>query len=361
MTVTGSGFVAGQTTVTFDDVPATFVNVQGEGQLTLSTPTGTPGLADIVVTTHGGSSAPAPLYTYFAPPTTTAIDPPNGPLAGIGVTVTGTNFDGLTSIAIEMPDGTFESVAAADVSVGGGGTTATFDMPASAEPGEAAVSVVTPGNPSNPVTFTYLPIPTATAISPDSGPLSGGAIARVTINGTGFVDGETTVEFDGTPATNIVLGNNGTSVFADPPAHAAGAINVVVATPGGEAAPLTYTYVTAPTATSLTPEAGPVSGGPAGSVAIIGTNFIPGETTVLFDDIPATNVVVAADGLSLSADSPAHAAGEVDVVVVTPGGETAPLPYEYVDPPTALSIDPTVGPSVGRDRRDDHRHQLHPR
>ena len=54
----------------------------------------------------------------------------------------------------------------------------------------------------------------------------------MSIDGTGFVDGETTVDFGGSAGTNIVVSNGGTTVSVDPPAHAAGAIQVAVTTPG---------------------------------------------------------------------------------------------------------------------------------
>ena len=202
VTLTGTGFVIGATTVSFDGAEATDVVVVSDTELTLTTPAGTAGPANIIVTTVGGPSAPAPLYTYFDAPTATDINPPSGPVTGIEATVTGTNFpDGDTSVLVVLPDGTPVLILPAFVTVGGGGTTVTFDMPPSGQTGAAAVAVVTPGGLSDPVTFTYLPVPTTSGLSPAIGPIAGGTL--VTITGTGFVVGETDVFIDGVdfPAT----------------------------------------------------------------------------------------------------------------------------------------------------------------
>jgi hypothetical protein len=83
--------------------------------------------------------------------------------------------------------------------------------------------------------------PTITSISPNSGSVNGGT--AVTITGTNFVAGAT-VTLGGTPATNVVV-VSGTSITATTPAHAAGAVNVVVTDSGGSGT-LTngFTYIT---------------------------------------------------------------------------------------------------------------------
>ncbi len=87
--------------------------------------------------------------------------------------------------------------------------------------------------------------PTVTAISPTSGPTSGGT--SVTITGTGFVTGAT-VTFGGTSATNVTVVSS-TSITATTPAHAAGTVNVVVTNPDSQNATLSngYTYSQAET------------------------------------------------------------------------------------------------------------------
>lgn len=81
--------------------------------------------------------------------------------------------------------------------------------------------------------------PTLTLASPNSGNTAGST--SVTLTGTNLT-GATAVTFGGTAATSYTV-TDATSITATTPAHAAGAVNVVVTTPGGTAT-LTngYTY-----------------------------------------------------------------------------------------------------------------------
>ena len=83
--------------------------------------------------------------------------------------------------------------------------------------------------------------PTVTKVSPNSGPSNGGT--AVTITGTNFVAGAT-VTFGGAAATNVTVVSN-TSITATTPAHAPGAVNVVVTDNNGSGT-LTngFTYTT---------------------------------------------------------------------------------------------------------------------
>jgi hypothetical protein len=85
------------------------------------------------------------------------------------------------------------------------------------------------------------PPPTVTALAPASGRTAGGT--AVTITGTGFVNGAT-VTIGGSAATSVVVAS-ATSITAVTPAHAAGAVDVVVAVPGGLTGTLTsgFTFI----------------------------------------------------------------------------------------------------------------------
>ena len=79
------------------------------------------------------------------------------------------------------------------------------------------------------------------SVSPPSGPASGGA--GVTLTGVGLT-GATGVTFGGTAATSVNVVSS-TTVTAVTPAHAAGAVDVVITTPSGSATKTTgYTYLT---------------------------------------------------------------------------------------------------------------------
>lgn len=87
------------------------------------------------------------------------------------------------------------------------------------------------------------PVPTGSGISPSSGVAAGGT--SVTLTGTGFVEGITSVTIGGnTVAAADVTVNSATSLTFLTPAHAAGAVTATVTTPSGTSANVTggFTY-----------------------------------------------------------------------------------------------------------------------
>jgi hypothetical protein len=90
-----------------------------------------------------------------------------------------------------------------------------------------------------------MPAPTISSVAPNSGATTGAT--AVTLAGTGFASGAT-VTFDGTAADSVVVVNS-TTLTANTPAHAAGAVSVVITNPDGQAGTLAagFTYIeTAP-------------------------------------------------------------------------------------------------------------------
>lgn len=163
--------------------------------------------------------------------------------------------------------------------------------------------------------------PTVVSISPAFGPAAGGT--AVTIVGSNFSNGAT-VTVGGTAATGVVV-VNATTITATTAAHAAGLVDVKVANSGTPSATLTnaYSYSTgaSPTVTAVAPGTGSASGGV--STTITGTNFLVGAH-VSFDGVAATSVTLTS-ATSLTATTPAHAAGVVDVVVTNPDTHTGTL------------------------------------
>jgi len=163
--------------------------------------------------------------------------------------------------------------------------------------------------------------PTVSAIAPTSGSTGGGT--AVTITGANFATGAT-VTIGGTAATGVTVAS-ATSITATTPAHAAGAVDVVVTNPDSRSGTLTgaFTYASsALTIASLSPNSGPITGGT--TVTITGTNFVSGAT-VRFGTVQANNVTFVS-GTSIRADTPAASTtGAVDVVVTLPSGGTATL------------------------------------
>uniref|UniRef100_UPI0035BF0FFF beta strand repeat-containing protein n=1 Tax=Pseudomonas protegens TaxID=380021 RepID=UPI0035BF0FFF len=119
--------------------------------------------------------------------------------------------------------------------------------------------------------------PTLTTVTPNNGSTAGAT--SVTLTGTNLT-GATAVSFGGTSATGYIV-NNATTITATTPAHAAGAVNVVVTTPGGTAT-LTngYTYNVPP------PTVGPVS-------ATVAANSSANPITLSLSGGAASSVAVA--------------------------------------------------------------------
>ena len=335
VTITGTN-LAGTTAVTFGGTAATGVTVVSDSSITATTPFHAAGLVKVVITTHNGTATGTNVYNYTstAAPTFTSIVNASGPTSGgFVVTITGTNFatGGLFGVTIGGVTATIS-----------GSPTAT-QIKVTTPPGTAgAQNVVITNNDGQTVTgtYTYVAVPTFTSIAPASGPITAGT--RVTITGTGFT-GATAVTFGGTAATVLTV-NSDTQIMATVPAHAAGAVNVVVTTPGGTATGTNaFTYTPAPTFSSIAPVLGRTSGGT--SVTITGGNFINGATAVTIGGITPTFTVIGTT--SITATTPAHAAGAVNVVITTPGGTvTGTNAYTYGDP-TITSMGGTISGAHG--------------
>ncbi len=201
-------------------------------------------------------------------------------------------------------------------------------------------AIITPGNPQS---------PTIASVSPAFGPPAGGG--RVTISGSNFTETtDTKVTFGGIPATNVSV-ISGTAILATVPAHAAGAVSVVVNNIyGGVSFNNGYRYYSTGSATgapelkSLFPNAGVINGGTA--VTLVGSNFTP-ETTVTFGG-KAANVAFI-NGNTLRAIAPvATAAGAVDVTASQAAIQSRlEKGFNYIapTPPTVSVLQPTGGES----------------
>jgi len=181
--------------------------------------------------------------------------------------------------------------------------------------------------------------PVVSSISPNQGPMSGGN--TVTLTGTGF-SGATAVRFGGNSAISFTVFGS-TRIVAVVPSGA-GVVNVTVTTSEGTSAQaVTYTYVAAPSLSSLSPDRGPVSGGIV--VTLTGAN-LSSATAVRFDGIAALSFTVVS-ATQISAVAPAHAAGSAAVTVTTVGGTSNSLTFSYVLEPSVTGLTPAQGPASG--------------
>jgi hypothetical protein len=313
VTVTGTNFAAGAT-VTFGagrqggdgDATATNVVVVSPTQITCTTPAGNAGAVNEAVTVNGETGTLTNGFTYITVPTVSSVSPSSGPAAGgTAVTITGANFASGATVK-------FGSTAATNVVVVSS-TSITATTPAGSA-GAATVTVTVSGQTGSLTNgFNYIVPPTVSAVSPNSGSTGGGT--AVTITGTNFVSGAT-VTFGSAAATNVAVVSS-TSITATTPAGSAGTVTVTVTNSGVPSGSLTngFTYLVAPTVTTVSPNNGPAAGGTA--VTITGTNFAAGAT-VTIGGTAATNVVVVS-GTSITATTPAHPSGAVTVTVTVSG------------------------------------------
>ena len=328
VTISGTNFVSGMT-VSFGGNAATAVSVTSATQLSCTTPAHAVGAVDVGITTVAGTVMAIGGFTYFAPPTLTSVTPNSGLAAGGNtVVLAGTNFFVGATV-------TFGGSAATSVMVDSA-TQITCTTPTHAA-GLVNVIVTTSGGPVTLVGgYTYFTSPTITAVAPTGGSILGAQI--VTLTGTNFIAG-TTVTFGGIAATNVTI-QSLTQLGCVIPAHAAGAVDVVVNNAGGTATSTSgFTYYDIPTITSVSPNGGSPSGGQ--TVVVTGTNFAPGST-VNFGGSPASNVTV--DSLNqITCKSPAHAVGKVSLSVTTVTDvATLASAYTYATAPTITSVSTTT-------------------
>lgn len=320
VTISGTGFLSGAS-VSLGGTAATGVTVVNSTTITATTPSHSAGSATVVVTnTDGQSGSKSSAFNYTNPaPTVSSISPASGSVnGGSAVTITGTGF--LSGATV-----TLGGTAATGVSVVNS-TTITATTPAHSA--GAATVVVTntdgqSGSKSNGYNYSNS-APTVTSVSPNSGTPNGGT--SIIITGTGFLSGAT-VSLGGTAATGVTVVSS-TSITATTAAHSVGAVTVAVTNTDNQSGSLAngYTYVNpAPTVTSITPTSGGANGGTA--VTITGTGFLSGAT-VSFGGTAATNVAVTKN-TSITATSPAHVAGAVNIVVTNTDTRSGSLANGY--------------------------------
>ncbi|MEU7056129.1 IPT/TIG domain-containing protein [Streptomyces sp. NPDC046197] len=252
------------------------------------------------------------LPPVLAQPTLFAAVPGFGPTTGGNtVLLLGANLAGATSV-------TFGGTPATILSQDPFGFLITVTAPPHTA-GNVPVVVTTPAGPSSAANYTYVappvpPPPTVVGITPPSGPTSGGT--PFTIVGTNLTGASVT--FGGVPATNVNV-TGGVVLTGLTPPGAAGSVAVQVTTPAGSVTvPGGFTYVVPapPTATSIVPATGPVTGGTP--FVITGSNLSGAQVTI--GGVAATNVVVDPTGTFVAGLTPPGVAGNAAVVVTTPAG-----------------------------------------
>jgi IPT/TIG domain len=177
---------------------------------------------------------------------------------------------------------------------------------------------------------------TVTSLVPNTGALDG--TTSMTIAGRGFQRGAT-VTLDGAAAAVTV--NSGAIIFAKPPAHSAGTVDLVVTNPDGASVmmPGAYTYAVASpvpplTLAAISPNIGSTGGGTFLTITGTGIKGTGGSSGVMVELGGTAIRIFSISSTAIGGETGGHVAGQVDVVVTNADGQVARLAggYTYVPP-----------------------------
>ncbi|MBZ5689021.1 MAG: IPT/TIG domain-containing protein [Acidobacteriia bacterium] len=317
VTITGLNFgsTQGSSTLKFNGTPATTISSWGLTSIVATVPSGA--TTGNVVVTVGGNASNGVSFTVLPTPSISSLSPTTGAV-GASVTISGSNFGSTQGTGSLSFNGT---AATAIASWGAASIVAT--VPTGATTGNVVVNVS--GVNSNGVSFTVVPAPSITSLSPTTGAVG----ASVTISGSNFgsAQGTGSVKFNGTTATTIGSWSATTIVATVPTGATTG--NVVVNASGVTSNGVSFTVVAAPSVTSLSPTTAVVST----AVTISGSNFgsTQGTGSVTFNGTAATSIT------SWSATS---------IVTAVPAGATTGNVVVYASGVNSNGVSFTVNPSI---------------
>lgn len=338
-TLTGSGFVAGRTLVTFGTQGLTPVYVDSK-TLKIVTPAGTPGaVVDVSVKTLTGTSTLEDAYEYIARPAIATVAPRKGKTAGGETLVlTGSGF----------------TAGQTTVTVNGIAVTATVQSPNAlsivtppSAAGPATIVVTTPAGSVTTTGFTYLAPPSIAGFSPSGG----GAGTVVTVNGANFDtdSGATVVMFGPRQATIITA--TATALTVTVPTGTT-TTSIFVTTAGGTVQSTTQFVVAVLTSVTVTPSTASLEVGETKQFQAT-ANFSDGTTR----DVTAlaawasSNTSVATVATNGLAEAKALGTTTISASYGGMGGDATlevkssdPLPPDPTE--TAPPIDPTTIPPL---------------
>jgi hypothetical protein len=343
VTITGANFGSTQGTgsVSFNGTAATTIGSWSATSIVATVPTGT--TTGNVLVNASGVNSNGVSFTVVAAPSITSLSPTSGAV-GASVTITGANFGSTQGSGSVTFNGTTATM------IGNwGATSIVATVPTGATTGNVVVTAN--GLASNGVSFTVLPTPGITTVSPTSAAIG----ASVTITGTNFgsTQGTSTVTFNGAAATTIGSWS-ATSIAATVPSGASTG-NVVVTASGVQSNGVTETITSypLPSVTQVQPANGS-TGMPLNrriivrfAQAVPSGAIVPGTITVSQGSTSlAGQVTLSNDGLSLTfaptqnlSASTSFNVGVTDVA----GGQSTP---EFQSTFTTGSATDTVTPAI---------------
>jgi|GEM_PF-2399333 len=341
--ISGSDFAVSGTSFTFGGVAATGGITCTSSSCSLTAPAHAAGVVDVMVTVGTSSATATGGYTYIAAPVISSVFPNAGTVAGgTAITISGSGFSTTAGANNFIFGGASLTVTCSTT------TTCSAVTPAHAA-GAVAVSATVGGQPASlSGAFTYA-VPSVSSILPITGATAGGT--PVTIVGTYFVPGATTITINGNNATIIsctVTTYPLYSCSATTPAGAAGAVNVTAAVTNGSGTLAGgFTYVAPPVITGFSVATSPVAG--TTTTTISGSGF-GSTTTFQFGTTTPVSGNCGASTTSCTVTIPQAGdltAGAITVTPTTNGVSGAAVSgFAYI--PTISSLSTTVGGLSGK-------------
>ena len=294
LTITGTRFIVGATTVTIGGAPAT-ISAASATSITVVVPAAANTTAvarptTVAVTTINGTASRN--YTVNASPRLTSFSVASA-ARGRAITLRGTAFTATSTVTFRTAAGT--AVAASVATATRTSTALTVTVPATAVQG--LVTVTTTGFAPTALEFVVATAPTITSFTPTAGPATG--TATITVTGNNFrtatkvsVGGKDVVAFIVTSPTTLVI--NGLSTTSR-----TGTITVRTSF-GTVNSAANFAVVSAPTITSFTPAITTLTLNPV--ITVTGTNFVAGTTVALVQGtrVIPTPATLAANGARLT-------------------------------------------------------------
>ncbi len=297
------------------------------------------GTASISVSS-GGTTSNAVLFTInVATPSISSLSPASATAGGPGFTlmVIGSGF--LPASAVEWNGAplvtSYVSATLLSASVGA-------SLIGSA--GTASVSVSSSGTTSNALIFTInAATPSVSSLSPASA-TAGGPGFSLTVNGSGFLPASA-VEWNGASlATSYVSATQLSASVGATLIGSAGTASVSVSSSGTTSNAVLFTINAAmPSISSLSP-ASATAGGPAFSLMVNGSGFLP-ASAVEWNGAPLATSYVSATQLSASVGATLiGSAGTASVTVLNPGGAVSSTMTFTIDSTQAGAFTITTAP-----------------
>lgn len=323
ITITGSGFT-GATAVRFGGgAAAQSFTVDSSTQITATVPAGAV-TGPVTVVTPVGSVTSELIFTVIVPPpTVTGLDLTSGQ-PGTRVTVTGTNFVGVTHVTIGTVEASFTVLSP---------TSLRMVAPTTIVSGVVSVTNGS-GTGAGTQVFTVTPPPVQAPKITNLRGVEGKAGDVITIEGTNF-NNASLVRFNNKNTTFTVV----SSVYIRAVVPV-GMTNgpVIVTTPGGTAqSPMDFTILLPPTIATFEPVHGPVGT----KVTIKGTNLAR-TSFITFNNANNTNFTVVSDNEVWALVPATMVTGPISVTTsvgkVTSGGL-----FLVEAPPNIVKFDPASG------------------